>query len=398
MNKKKVITGSIAAVCAAAAIGGGVWYSNNNKTAKERAEVEKTLEKDTAEQTTIAVEVPTENQSEGVYEIKNTPSEEAVDDVLYSKIASLNTAAKSYFDSNRTDLICTYGLMYSDKDNCTVTASAVAKSAGITVDGDIDSYADVMLIKPADLSDYDGIKLKKTTDKDLKPFIAYNTSQGYIISSVDDKGGILTKDQYRELLGKYAADHGTVRTPESSDEDYMDISASAASALADGGYDIKYLACDDKYAVVVIGGTTTPNNIKEYVLIKKSGGWSIIKDGLETSSYPRAEVNNDISDMELGLLPPYTIAKYGDIKTGFVSYEQTLIKLGMITEEDMPETYSCGAGRFAYLELKSGKKLLGIVNSENKLEFYEVKSVSEAISAMTKTEAEPPTFILHFAH
>ena len=74
MNKKKVITGSIAAVCAAAAIGGGVWYSNNNKTAKERAEVEKTLEKDTAEQTTIAVEVPTENQSEGVYEIKNTPS------------------------------------------------------------------------------------------------------------------------------------------------------------------------------------------------------------------------------------------------------------------------------------------------------------------------------------
>lgn len=394
MNKKNAVIGSICALLIAGVAGAGVWYSNNNETAKERAGLENKLQ--SGENTTVNVEVPTENPSAGVYEIKSTPSDEAVDEALYEKIATLNAAADSYYEKNRSSLLCVYGLMYSDKDNYSVSASKVAADAGITVDENIDDYTDVLLIKPSDLSQFDGIDLKREKDNTLKPFIAYNSINGYIISSIDDKGGILTKAQYKSLLGTYATDHGNVKNPSNTDEEYLDIAATVATAFGEHEFDIKYIACDDKYAVAVIGGISEPNNIKEYVLIKKPGGWSIYIDKLETAAYPRQEVNGLAPDMELGLLPKYTIAQFGEIKTGFVEYEQSLVKLGLIGQEDMPETYSCGAGRFAYIELTSGKKLLGIVNESKQLEFYEVNNTNEAINAMLKVEEKPPVFILHY--
>lgn len=390
MNKKNAIIASVAAVCVVGAIGVGVWYSQNNETAQKRAEIEEQIQ----EATTANVEVPTENPSAGIYEIKTTPSQEAVDEALYSKIASLNNAAKTYFDENDTSLLCVYGLMYSDETDFTVSASEVAESTGLTVDDNIDDYADVLLIRPSDLAQFDSVELRSDTDTTLKPFTAYNSSEGYIISSYEDEGGILTMEEYRNLLGTYASDHGSIVNATEDDETYWDIVA--ATDFDDTHYDIKYVAYDEKYAVAVIGGMTEKNNIKQYVLIKKPGGWSVILDNLESSLTPRYDVNRSYPDMELGLLPMYTIAEFGTIKTGFVEYEQSLIELGLITEDDMPEVYSCGAGKFVYIEMTSGKKLLGVVNDSNQLEFYEVGSTNEAISAMLQFQETPPLFILHY--
>lgn len=390
MNKKNAIITSVAAVCVVGAIGVGVWYSQNNETAQKRAEIEEQIQ----EATTANVEVPTENPSAGIYEIKTTPSQEAVDEALYSKIASLNNSAKTYFDENDTSLLCVYGLMYSDETDFTVSASEVAESTGLTVDDNIDDYADILLIRPSDLAQFDSVELRNDTDTTLKPFTAYNSSEGYIISSYEDEGGILTMEEYRNLLGTYASDHGNIVSATEDDETYWDIVA--ATDFDDTHYDIKYVAYDEKYAVAVIGGMTEKNNIKQYVLIKKPGGWSVIMDNLESSLTPRYDVNRSYPDMELGLLPMYTIAEFGTIKTGFVEYEQSLIELGLITENDMPEVYSCGAGKFVYIEMTSGKKLLGVVNDSNQLEFYEVGSTNEAISAMLQFQETPPLFILHY--
>ncbi len=390
MNKKNAAITSVIAVCLIGAIGGGVWYSQNNETAQKRAEIEQQIQ----EATTANVEVPTENPSAGVYEIKTTPSNEAVDDALYAKIAKLNTAAKTYFDKNDKSLLCAYGLMYSDDSDFTVSASQVAESEGIEVDSDIDDYADILLVRPSDLAQFESIELKNDSDTSLKPFTAYNSSKGYIISSYEDKGGILSLDQYRSLLGSYASDHGSIVTASNDDETYWDIVA--ATDFKDTQYDAKYVAYDEKYAVAVIGGMTEKNNIKQYVLTKKPGGWAVIMDGLETSLTPRYDINRAYPDMDLGLLPVYTIAEYGNISTGFVEYEQSLIDLGLLKSDDMPETYSCGAGKFAYIEMTSGKKLLGVVNDSNQLEFYEVANTNEAISAMLKFQDTPPFFILHY--
>jgi hypothetical protein len=394
MNRKNAIIGSIVAVVAIGAIGGGVWYSNNNKTAQQRSELEEQLQ---TEATTVQVEVPTENSSAGIYEIKSEASKETVDEALYSKIASINTAIDSYYSSNKGSLLCVYGLMYSDTDDYTVSVSKIATASNLDFGDDIDNYADALLIRPSDLSQFDGLELKHPKSTDLTPYSAYHTSEGYIISSSTDAGGIITADQYRTLLGTYATDHGTVHTPNSTDEDYLDIAASAAFAFDGGKYEMKYVACDDTYGVAVIGSLDDPTKIAEYIMTKKPGGWAVLKDGIEKSTLPRIEVNNLVPDMDLGLLPKYTIAEFGDIKTGFIDYEQSLVKLGMLTADDMPEVYSCGAGRFAYIEMSSGKKLLGIVNSNKQLEFYEVSSTNEAIAAMVDEQENPPIFILKFS-
>ncbi len=393
MNKKRLIIIGVILLCSAALL--IVLLSKNNNGTTTQTSPEQQLQEGTAN-TTVSIEVPTENPSAGVYEIKSTPSDEKADEALYAKIASLNTALDSYYKNNSNKLLSVYGLMFSDEGDFTVSASTVAKAADIDLGQDIDDFADILYIKASDLENYEGMSVSSSSSNLLEPFTAYNSADGYIISSSKHKGGIITREQYRSLLGSYATDHGTVRNPDDEDEDYLDIAAVAATALKDGKHDIKYIACDDKYAVAVIGGLVNPDNIKEYVLTKKPGGWSIAMD-ITDSVYPRQEVNNTFPDMELGLLPKYTIAQFGDIKTGFDEYEQSLIKLGMITEEDLPETYSCGAGRFVYIELSSGKKLLGYVNDQNKLEFYEVKDTNQAISAMLQVHEAPPIFILRYS-
>lgn len=390
MNKKKIIAGSAAIVIVLA--GAGIWQLSGHKAPNESKDV--TTQTTSAENATVSVEVPTENVSAGIYEIKNVPDNAPVDDALYARIATLNSAVKEYYKSGSKSLLCMYGLMYSDVDNFTVSASKVLEKSGAQPIADIDNFADVLLIRPSDLSDYENAQLKNPDDTRLKPFTAYNSSIGYIISSHEDKGAILTTDEYRQLLGSYSSDHGQVQNPAPSTEDYLDISACVAPE--DGNYDIKYIACDEKYAIAVSGSLAHPQNIKQYLLLKKPGGWSVVMEGLESSLSPRYDINQVYPDMELGLLPKYTIAEYGEIKSGFPDFEQSLIKLGMITNEDMPEVYSCGTGRFAYIELTSGKKLLGIVNDQNKLEFYPVSNTNEAIAYMLKAQEKPPVFILHY--
>lgn len=388
MNKK-IIVGAVTAVVVAA-VGVGIWQFSGNKTPNAG----NNLVTETTENTTISVEVPTENVSAGVYEIKNTPDTSPVDDALYANIAALNNAVRDYYNANSKSLLCMYGLMYSDADNFTVSASKVLEQAGTQPIASIDDYADVLLIRPADLAGFQNAELRRPEDKALKPFTAYNSSQGYIVSSYEDKGAVLTRDEYRQLLGTYATDHGQAQNPAPSTDDYLDISACAA--VGEGGYNIKYIACDEKYAVMVSGSVKDSKKIRQYVLTKKTGGWCIVMDGLENSLTPRYDVNQTYPDMELGLLPKYVIAEHGEIKSGFPEFEQSLIKLGMITNEDMPETYSCGAGRFAYIELNSGKKLLGYVNDQNKLEFYPVNNTNEAIAYMLKFQENPPVFILNY--
>jgi hypothetical protein len=334
------------------------------------------------------IEVPTENVSAGVYEIKNTPSDEAVDDALYAKIAELNSKADAYYKENFDDLISSYGFMTSIEDGYQVSASKLSDEA------DINNYVDVLLLKPADLATFDGVELNDEYDKELKPFTAYHTTEGYIVSSTKDSGGILTTDQYKKLLGMYATDHGNIVLPTSTQEEYLDIVASVP--FDDNSFDVKYVAHDDLYAVVVIGGMTNQANIKEYMLVQKPGGWSVAIDGLEASGTPLKEINSAYPDFDKGILPKYTIASYGTAETGFDSYVQQLVTAGQLSQSDLPVTYSCGAGNFIYFELTSGKKYIGHIDANKKLTLHDTDSVNNAVNYMTSAEDNPPLFILKY--
>ncbi len=395
MSKKKLIISVIVVLCAACAIAAVILMSSDKNPADDT--LPEGAAQTQAQQDTEDNEADTEVTSSGIYEVKNTPSDEAADDALYAKLAPLNTAVNDYFNLHRQNLISSYGFMYSLRDNFSVSASDIASTQGIQIPTDMDDYTDIILIKPSDLAQTEGISLMYKGEE-LKPFTVYNSSSGYVISSADEKGGIITADQYRALLGKYSPDHGNVSVPAVTDSIYADIMRDIYDDFEGDSIDVKYIANDSKYASVVAGSLTKPDDIREYVLTQDADtGWHILLDSLESSASPKVDANSVAPDMEPGLMPKYTIASYGGIKTGFADYEQSLVKLGMLTQEDLPETYSCGAGRFAYIETASGKKLLGIVNDSKQLEFYEVNDNTEAIAAMLKVDTAPPVFILDYS-
>jgi hypothetical protein len=376
MNKKQIAALAVMATISLA----GCSHSSDENTQQSNS--------------TANVEVPTENISEGIYEIKNTPSDEAVDETLYAKIATLNAAADKYYKANFDDIISAYGIMTSIEDSYQISASKIVEGTELADDTNLDTYVDVLLIRPSDLASFDGADVKDISDKQLKAFTAYHTTDGYIVSSSKDNGAILTTDRYKSLLGMYATDHGNIVLPVSTQEEYLDIVASVP--FDDNSFDVKYVAHDDLYAVVVIGGLTNQANIKEYMLVQKPGGWSVAIDGLESEASPLKVINSSYPDFDSGILPNYTIASYGTAETGFDSYVQQLISAGQLSQSDLPITYSCGAGRFIYFELNSGKKYIGYVDENKKLTFHETDSVNSAVSYMTSVEDVPPLFILKY--
>lgn len=206
---------------------------------------------------------------------------------------------------------------------------------------------------------------------------------------------MLTAQQYQQLVGMYSFEHGEIKNPKKGEDEYNAIiKASGVS----GNIDVKHIACDNKYAVLVVGSLDDPTDIKEFAFLNDNGKWGIIANDLATVANAKQYMNERYPDMELGLLPIYNIKDYGTIVTGFDDYISSLVSLGMIKDGDMKQgAYECGAGNFVYIEPKAtGKRLIGHVNSQNKLEFFEASSLEEAISIMLQKEKNPPVFILKF--
>ena len=178
--------------------------------------------------------------------------------------------------------------------------------------------------------------------------------------------------------------HGEIKNPKKGEDEYNAIiKASGVS----GNIDVKHIACDNKYAVLVVGSLDDPTDIKEFAFLNDNGKWGIIANDLATVANAKQYMNERYPDMELGLLPIYNIKDYGTIVTGFDDYISSLVSLGMIKDGDMKQgAYDMnGAGNFVYIEPKAtGKRLIGHVNSQNKLEFSRLQVLRKLYQLCSK--------------
>lgn len=337
-----------------------------------------------------------EQAGENAIEVKDEPSNLEVNEEVYGVMSQINEACYNYYNNGNENknLISVYGYLYDDGAEDIVTAEGLLEAGVISCDDEYTNM-DILLIKPSSLSIYEGIDIN-IGDNELELYTALKLKDGYLISSYNNKGGILTTEQYKELLFSYVYEHGAIKNPKSGDAVYEDIMSVVAKESGFNKFDVKHIACDDLYAAVVVGDGNNSVDIREYVLTKIDSSWEIILSGLEKEKDIRWLVNYNYPDMELGLLPKYTIAEYGTVKQGFNPYIESLIELGMVSDGDLPEIYSCGVGKFVYFQFESGKKLLGCVDDNNKLEFFEVGDTEEAIKYMLSYQDTPPVFILKF--
>ncbi|WP_317367242.1 hypothetical protein [uncultured Tyzzerella sp.] len=250
--------------------------------------------------------------------------------------------------------------------------------------------------KPKHLKPYLQDKILDEDMEILTIYTALPVKEGMYVSSKFDEGGVLTQKEYKQFVMDSAWNHGEIRTPLKDDKEYEQILKAVVQkdGLLENG-NVKYIACDDKYAIIVISSKMDPAYIKQYALQKdENGEYSVIVEDLQSRN-SKIFVNYAYTDFDLSMLPPYEISKYTDISSDLSYIVDLLKQSGQIgAEEEI--TYACKAGNFAYIEFKSNLKVLLYTNAEGKMDIYEVDNFKTALSQMIKLEDNPPAFILNF--
>lgn len=305
-------------------------------------------------------------------------------------------AAEDYLADNMENqrIVSEYGFLYSYANKAEIAPAHIlsGKDTGLT-EKESSSLTDILYILPSDLGAVTG---KDIPGNDLAIFAVLNTKDGYYTISHSTEPVLLSPEQYRNLVMLYSFAHGSPRNPKRGEEENTNI----LKACDMVNYDIKHIACDDKYAVVVGNMIEAPNDIKHMALMKDSEGkWNVICNSLEKEKDAVVYINEKYPDMELGLMPIYNIADFGEIDTeSMPDIIDDLKSLGEINDADAAKGYyACGCQRFAYIEcLATGKKLLGVIGDDGALQFNKTENVTASISYMLKFQEDPPVFILKF--
>ena len=316
-------------------------------------------------------------------------------DELKSKINTIYTKADEFYTNYNKSLrlVSQYGFLYSIKNNINIISRDVLGSDNIGLSTKELDETDIIFIKPSDVGE---VLEQDIKGNDLGVFVVINTKDGYYMVSEYLEPTLLTPKQYASLILKYNIDKGSLKNPKRNEQENTDILE--AAMMID--YDIKHLACNEKYAVVLGNQISNPANIKEVVLAKIDNKWQVINDKLVDIADPAIYINNIYPDLETGIFPIYNIADFDqiDVESMTNGVNQSVIDTGIFTDADLSKgLYSAACGKFAYIEaLATNKKLLGYIDDKGKLEFNEVADINSAISYMLSLEENPPVFILKF--
>lgn len=309
-----------------------------------------------------------------------------LNDELKSTMANVARDANAYYNQHKAEKTLTtqYGLLYSYTDKANITIDEL----GEELDKDISKEMDILYVKSSDV-------MSEAGGNDLGIFASINTSSGYYVTSNDGFEKTFTEEEFKNLLMKYAPTHGNIRNPQRGTDEHTAIIT--AAGVNGNNFDIKHIACDDKYAVLVTNDVTNPTDIREIALVKNNNAWTIVNANLATAENSYTDINTACPDMDLGLMPIYNIGDFGPIETEKMSdIADALVKQGTITAEEKNNMYACGCEKFAYIQTNDGKRFIGFINEEHQLEFSQANDLNETLSYMVQCQQNPPVFIVKF--
>lgn len=257
----------------------------------------------------------------------------------------------------------------------------------------------IHFVIPKDLVPYLGDKINEDDLNILTVYTAVFTEEGVYISSKYDEGGIITQEEYQELISSHTWSNGDISylttTDDSQNQDYEDIIQVIVSQNPDlEGLDVKYLACDDKDAVIVVGSPIYSTDIRQYALSKnqESGEWEILigqLENLETNVY----INYRETTFNLDLLPSYDL-KSAEITSHTILVDQ-LIAMGNLPEDTIT-VYACTTGNFGYYIFENEEMLLTYTNPDGVVDLYIVDNYEYALEYMLDLEEDAPTYIIKY--
>ena len=314
----------------------------------------------------------------------------------WAKLETVAKAASSFYKSKAAEqtLLSKEGKLYNNSTASYVTTSFLSEN-GYLENTFSDFYCDILLLKSSDIAAYIETKLPSSV-KEVDIFTATKQPSGSKIMLCSTEGKItsLSQEQYRQLFQKYNTYHGRIAKLSPQMEEYERILNFIR--VYEGNYDQYYvrdIRADEKYAVVTFSSQSTPNNVKQYVLINEDGFWEVAIDDLDKKSNLHYAVNSVLPDFNLSLLPPYNVYFYkNDMKADFSDVLKHMITYELIQQQSQVQ-YKCGTANYCYMVLYGGERYLGKKVNEN-WDIWKVKSAEDAISAMELDNQNAPTFIV----
>lgn len=250
-------------------------------------------------------------------------------------------------------------------------------------------------MKPSDLKGISGFSVND--DSGLVIFAAYETKDGYYMTaSLQSNSGLISRTELQRILEKYKSEHGPIiRYPADSEDFSSIVSEIGAYNNFNSGYDVRYMAGDDKYAVAVVSPVGSPEVIEEYVLMDRDGEWKICVSNFEDFERYKVDVNRLLPDLNLSLLPDYDMHNYiYRMRNNFAEVINAMKSSGMISDRDGVASFASGTAEFVYLEFQSNVKFIGHLNADNVWVMFAISDYHEGEAVLRSITKNPPLFIM----
>lgn len=328
---------------------------------------------------------------------EDTPIEEPelTIEEIYDMLNDAAAAAKEFYDkfSTYAVYVTNKGYLFEYMSDAYITTRDFEVITDIKPEN-INSGILVLYLKTSDLTEYPKMAVKESNE--LVIFTAYETKDGFILSSVNNGGGILPREDLQCVLSNYINTHGQIRKILKGSDDYNQISMLVGN-MYDGrdSFDFRYLYRDDKYCVAVTSPKDNSIEINEHVLYNENDTWYIGLLNYEVYEKYKAVINSQFVDINLDLVPNYNMTAFSkSLRSDYSEVIRAMKLNSLISEEDEPITFQSGTDDFCYLESSSGRMFVGNLNKDGMWEVREVSSYEQGVERINGLTNKPPLFIL----
>ncbi len=320
-------------------------------------------------------------------------TDKSADDV-WETLDKVAEAAQQYYEkySNTVAFASQDGLLYEVPAQREVNVKDLLDITELSAEF-ADENVKILFIKPSDLKGYKDVKTNEDTE--LAIFTAYPAKDGFALSSYLTHGGILTWDEYNNLMQKYSSNRGNITRPNVSDSQRKEIEKAISESISPAeAVDIRHLAINDKYAFAVASPVNKSGFIKEYVLLKENNAWVVGLSGFESEPYYKLMITNQYPDFSLALIPKYnmyTHAKF--IQSDFTNMLTAIYKADLMPEGTQPSFIS-GNDEFVYVEYEDKKFLICYDRESDNWQFFTIANNTEGEEIMSGFSKDAPYFIM----
>ncbi|MCQ4727303.1 hypothetical protein NE664_11675 [Anaerotignum faecicola] len=312
----------------------------------------------------------------------------ALDDIVY--------AGQTYYTENfsKTRVITHNGYLYNKAAEETITVDYLIANGYLSSKYVMQNY-EVLLLNAADLKKYSSLYIKDSEEGFIVVAAAPHPSENmYLLTTANSAGGAISSSQYAALLNNYYQNHGAIGRLSPSSENYnriLNFISMYESKYEE--YFVRSITTDNKYAVVILSGKSSPNEVRQYILRRSGNIWEVVMSGLETDPRVLVSVNKALPDFNLELLPPYTINDHlSSLNRDKSPLIGQMINMGFISgASDI--SYICGTSNFVYIVLNNEVKYL-CSNTGDSWNIVQVSTSDEARNKMLAINKNAPTFII----